>query len=191
MAKKRIIKSNDDELYTPEAIDYSLGNPDSVPEHARLPLAKALSLLPHDVIDYITENYIFITEDEKGGGSHWLLDDIPFRIKIKGDPKRGFTDYDKSRVGFILLNTDFWNKKPMEINFTIAHEVAHAFKKHINPLNFDNFARAIEQELEADKQAVEWLSKHYKKETLKKLCSYWGDKELLKKYKKLKMAVSE
>ena len=56
-------------------------------------------------------------------------------------------------------------------------------------MNLDNDGEEIEQEVEADKEAVEWVSKHYKKETLKKQCSYCGDKELLKKYKKLKTKI--
>jgi len=64
-----------------------------------------------------------------------------------------------SEMKLIYLNKTLWRAAPIKRAFTIAHEVAHAF-------NGDD-------EIEADIQAVKWLSKYYLKSDLIKLCSYW------------------
>jgi len=104
-----------DELYTPEMILYELnGSLDLIPDHVAMFLGKALSLLPKNVIDFIVGNYVFISQKEDEDETHYAFDNIFF----------------KEKIGFILLNSNLWRKKPIEIAFTIAHEVAHAFKGH-------------------------------------------------------------
>jgi len=62
-------------------------------------------------------------------------------------------------------------KKPIEIAFTVAREVVHAYKEHkINDYKNNGIDKNIKREKEADKLAVKWLSKHYKRESLLKLC---------------------
>ena len=39
------------------------------------------------------------------------------------------------KKGFILLNMNLWKKKKIEIDFIIAHESAHAFKRHIKTMD--------------------------------------------------------
>lgn len=144
-----------DKLYTPEMIDYELDSLGEVPEYARLPLAKSLSLLPKEVIDFAIKNYVFISEEHSNSGTHYTFNTILF----------------KNKLGFISLNSNLWDKKPINIAFTIAHEVAHAFKGHaIKTCDDTAWKNYVKREKETDKLAVKWLSKHYKKETLLKLC---------------------
>lgn len=158
--KKHVLKlskreKNIEEYYSPEMIDYNMEYSETIPYYARFPLSKALSLLPHKVIDYIVENYIFISEDKDEKGCHWTFDCIWF----------------KNRVGFILLATNLWDKEIIQIDFTIAHEVAHAWKKHkILNLEDTEVKKGIKREKEADKLAVEWLKKYYNVKSLKIFC---------------------
>ena len=147
-----------DELYTPEMILYELnGSLDLIPDHAEMLLGKSLSLLPKNVIDFIVGNYVFISQEEDEDGTHYAFDNIFF----------------KDKIGFILLNNNLWRKKPIEIAFTIAHEVAHAFKRHtIKDFKDVDLDKGIKIEKEADRLALKWLNKHYKKESLEKLCNY-------------------
>ena len=73
----------------------------------------------------------------------------------------------KNKIGFILLNNNLWLKEPEKIAFTIAHEVAHAFKRH-HLEKFPNNDERIKQEKEADRLAMKWLSEHYKRDVLEK-----------------------
>ena len=143
-----------DKFYTPEMIDDSLGNNELVPKYARVSLAKSLSLLPEEVIDFICENYVFISHDEDDNGSHWTFNDVYF----------------KDKLGFIWLNSSLWREKPIQTAFTIAHEVAHDFlKHHTKDYSDTNSKKRMRQEKEADRLAVEWLNKRYQKISLMKL----------------------
>lgn len=156
MARKNLKYEYMDNLYTPEMIDYNLDHSlGEIPEYARLPLAKSLALLPKEVIDFAIQNYVFLSEERSIDGSQWTFDHLNF----------------KDKIGFILLSPNLWNKKPINIAFTIAHEVAHAFKGHaIKTCEDTEWKNHVKREKEADKLAVKWLSNHYKKETLLKLC---------------------
>ena len=148
-----IIKSKTTQgLCTPEMIDYRLGSVELISDYARGQLANSLALLPKEVINFIVENYVFISREEDESGSQWTFSSVHF----------------KDKKGFILLNSNIWEKKPTEIAFTIAHEVAHAFKGH--EVGGITAKKGIKQEKEADKLAVNWLGKYYKKSVLIKLC---------------------
>lgn len=138
-------------LYTSEALDYSF-DLSSIPEKFRAPLAKALALLPHHVIDFLLKNTVFITPDISEKGSYWHLADGLF----------------KKRLGIVILNPPLWENSSMQIAFTIAHESAHAYKRHSQKLDFKD---QLAQEDEADKLAIKWLSKVYKKKDIQKMLS--------------------
>ena len=143
-------------MHTPEMIDYRLGiDRELVPDYARLQLAKFLSILPKDVIDFIISNYVFVSLSEGENGSFNHFNSI----------------YYHDKAGFILLGETLWSKDSIQKAFTIAHEVAHAFRNHVvkdeNDMEPDRYDK---REEDADKLAVDWLSRHYKKEDLLKLC---------------------
>lgn len=159
-----------DDLYSPEMVDYSLDTArDLLPEYARYQLAYSLSLLPEDIIDFVCDNLIFMSEEKKTQGGYYSFNNIFF----------------KNRKGFILIHDSQWRKKGdknhIQITFLIAHEVAHAFKNHeIRTFDDMTLEKGKKWEIEADMLAVEWLSKHYEKEDLMKLCNSDYGKNKLK-----------
>ena len=151
---KKKLKFEENEM-DPDILHIRLGTSiELVPRLAQLQVTKYLSLLPRDVIDFVVEHYIFIGQEKYEMGTHF-----PFRHR-----------YFKGKTGFILLNNELWNRKPIEKAFVIAHEVAHAYNEFSpktcpsNPIE-----RRIMREDEASKLAIEWLSKHYKKRNLIKI----------------------
>jgi len=149
---KQLKREGIDKFHTPEMIDYMFNSAELVPPYARGLLSNSLVLLPEEIIDFIVENYVFISRDEEECGSQWTFNSVHF----------------KDKKGFILLATKIWKKKSIEIAFIIAHEVAHAFKKH--KTGVIALKQGTKQEKEANRLAVKWLSKHYKKKSLMKLC---------------------
>jgi hypothetical protein len=147
---KNFFEENERALYTPESIfnrfDFEGGE---IPEHALKKFVKAISLLPHDIIDYAINYCSFIGEISENS-SYWDFD----------------IGYLKGKNGIIILNSNLWSRKDICINFLIAHEMAHAINrdKHI----FDSWG----PEKRADRLAIKWLSKHYKKEDLLKQANY-------------------
>ena len=148
-----------DKFYKPEMIYSTLDTArDLIPVYAGAPLAQSLALLPEDVIDFVIYNLVFITEEE-GGGAYYSFNHVFFRDK----------------KGFILIPDSTWkrgwNKDKIQIAFVIAHEVAHAFLNHeINTFDDTDIEKRDKEEIEADKLAVKWLSRHYEREDLMKLC---------------------
>jgi len=152
------VKKQNKEMYSPEMIDYKLDIArDWIPQQARLTLAKALSLLPEKVIDFICENCVFMSNEDYGGGRWISFKNLFF----------------KDRKGIIELDYSLWEKKSIEITYTIAHEVAHAFKDH-HFSNYEDMTLEFDenQEKEADKLAIKWLSKHFSKDKLLKTITY-------------------
>jgi hypothetical protein len=158
---RKLREFEEEQMHSVDMIDYSLIT-DFIPRYARTPLAKSLSLLPHKVIDFITENYVFITQEKDGKGTHFMFDDPRFENKL----------------GFILIADRIWKKKPIEIVFTIAHEVAHAFKGDKIDLKKEYKSVPPKFEKDADRLAIKWLSRHYSKKSLMRFANY------LKPYKK-------
>ena len=143
------------ETYTPEIIHLKLGTSiELIPRLAQIQVTKYLSLLPKDVIDFIVEHYVFIGQEKYEMGTHF-----PFCHR-----------YFRGKRGFILLNNELWKTRPIEKAFVIAHEVAHAYNEYSPKTFFNNFIeRRIKREEEANKLAVVWLSKHFKKSNLIKI----------------------
>ena len=141
-----------------EDVHYVLGIArDLVPSDAIPILCKALSYLPRDVIEWVSENILFISPEWRGQGC-WF----PFSHS-----------FFEERRGFILIPESSWEKPEIEITFIIAHETAHAFYGHtLNPFDcLDN----TEDEISADKKTVEWLSSNFEEGRLRELCDYWKD----------------
>jgi Zn-dependent peptidase ImmA (M78 family) len=142
--------------YTPEEIDYLLDKSrDSIPDYARSLLAESLALLPTKVIDFIIDKYVFISLEDKSDAETFPFNHFYFRKK----------------AGFILIGGKVWKKSFLHIAFTIAHEAAHAFKKHtVKNVVHGMPEEATKREKEANGLAVEWLSKHFKKGRLLRFC---------------------
>ena len=151
---KKKLKFEDNEM-NPYILHLRLGTSiELVPRLAQFQVTKYLSLLPGDVIDFIVEHYVFISQDEYEMGTHF-----PFRHR-----------YFKGKIGFILINNDLWKRKPIEKAFVIAHEVAHAYNEYSPKTFYNNFIeRRIMREEEASRLAIKWLSKHYKRRNLIKI----------------------
>lgn len=135
-------------MYTPEEIDYGLGEMSLIiPEYARAPLAIAISYLPEDIIDFVIENCVFVSMDKEFNGMYMTIND--FRLENKS--------------GFIFFPAELWSKNKKAIAFIVAHEIAHAYKKH----GFKRFEDTDpilngRRERDADKQAIRWLQPHFK-----------------------------
>lgn len=145
-----------------ERIDYNLDIArELIPNHARGPLVRSLSLLPEKVVNFVADNLLFISPEL----GEYLTFSHPFF---------------QNRKGFILLPSDLWKKRPIEIAFTIAHEVAHAYMNdEIKSWDDMDMQKRIPNEIKADKTAVRWLSKSYSEKSLRKLCDYWKERDQL------------
>ncbi len=141
-----------------EKIDYELDNTSIIPEEMRYPLARAVSYLPENIIDFVIENYFFICMDKDDRGIYIAKND--FRLENK--------------QGIIILPATLWLEDKQRIAFVIAHEVAHAYKKHgfISNEDTDHILNT-KREREADKQAVKWLKPHFKGSFRKYLYKDW------------------
>lgn len=152
-------------FYTPDAIIYEIGSADLISDEYIHTIAEAISLLPHRVIDFVFENVVIIAGGSKDFGHYWGASDLRFN----GKP------------GFIVLENCLFEEKPIEILFTIAHEIAHAWNKDaIDNIKKTEKNEGIKREIKADKQAIKWLSKHFKIKDLKKCCKYLGNKNFTK-----------
>ena len=134
-------------MYTSEEIDYGLDMSLLIPEYARSPLANAISYLPEDIIDFVIEKCFFISMDKECNGIHIAMDDFRF----------------KDKSGLIILSDTLWSRDEKAIAFIIAHEVAHAYKKHgFKSFEDTNPILNNKKEREADEQAILWLKPHFK-----------------------------
>ena len=129
------------ERYTPEEADYAFGGINSVSEEFRIVLAKALSKLPIEIVDWTAENLLFISSSEH----YWA-----FSLSKKEW---------KHKKGFIFLSNDLKNEPEKKQTLCIAHEIAHHKLNHKSPV-FSNLTKEeIEKgEQEADELAKKWLS---------------------------------
>ncbi len=134
-------------MYTPSQINYEITDNCFIPEYAASPLTTALSYLPEKIIDFVIESCVFISLGKEDRGEHIATDDFRFNGK----------------KGLIILPDWLWSKDKKMMAFVVAHEVAHAYKKH----GFRSFedmdgALNIKREKATDKQAILWLSPHFK-----------------------------
>ena len=142
-----------------ESIDYNL-NIGFISESSRLPLCKALAYLPDSVLEQVYKKTVFIIRgDEEALGSYYSFSHFCFH----------------GCQGFIVLDERLWKKSEIEIAFLVAHEVAHALTDD-RPRTLEEATMVIGKvrEIDADRRALKWLSKHFKKDDLLKQCSYYG-----------------
>ncbi len=141
-------------------IDYDLDVArEFIPEHARYHLAKSLSLLPEEIVDFVVKNLIFISPEDYRyiKLDHWIF---------------------KNRLGIISLCPELWKEEPLEMAYIIAHEIAHAIKDDTIDMEMEknlSLEEGEDVEIRADRLAVEWLSQHYEERELRKLCRYWKE----------------
>jgi hypothetical protein len=130
----------------------------------RAALETGFRLLPKKVVDFIESKYVlFYPQDIFVEGACIFLD----KAKFKG------------KVGCILIFPGLLGAGKMTIYFVVAHEVAHAWLRK---------NKKADTEVEADKLAVKWLSKHYKESDLIRYCEHWkqGARKNTRKTKELK-----
>jgi len=125
--------------YTLNEVRPMMGGEHNIREEHYGDVISVLSRLPKDVIDYIIDN-IYITTCIGGTGEF-----IPYETL-------------KRFKGVILLCHTLWEKGQGEIDFTIAHQVAHAYLNHktSTPLSPLSKEEGLQQEAQADEKAVEW-----------------------------------
>ncbi len=144
--------------YSPEEVFYDIGGIDLCPEYASIKIARALSLLPVEVVDFVVGNYVFISPDKTEEGSCLPFDHVFF----------------KGKKGLIFFPRDLWEENFVRIAFTVAHEAAHAFKGHSIPTFEDTEAKKrMRAEVEADKTAIKWLKGRFDEKSLLKICNYY------------------
>ena len=130
------------ERYTPEVADYMFGGVNQVSDEFRGLLAQALSKLPKTVVEWASENLLFISSTE---------DTPAFCVsKEEWNQKRGLVFLCET------LKDESREKRP----FTVAHEIAHQKLGHRSPI-FSNLSReeTENQERQADQLAEKWLGK--------------------------------
>ena len=144
--------SNDQKFYTPQQVSYMFDTSDVINRR----VYDALALLPKEVVDFVYEKCAIVTMEEEEG-NHWNLDSELFKDKTE----------------LIILNSHIWDFEWPKTALIIAHEVAHAFLGHKTR---SDQGKDRPQELAADEQAVTWLSVHWEREALLKLCYYLNSK---------------
>ena len=118
--------------YSPEGIHYNLGTSRTENDVLDAFITETISVLPHDIIDWIVETCVF--RDSNGG----------IMISLK---------YFHNRKFLIVLPEELLKKPKSKIRFTIAHEIAHAKLNH-----HENSSLDTKQEEKADELARKWLS---------------------------------
>lgn len=160
--QKNLIGRNRNKSYSIDMVAYQLDDMDTISDSTKSYLFEALSLLPRDVVDFLANEYTFICQDSMVDfAEHWTFDAMAFK-------KRGSEN--ESKTGFILINPILWGTKKIQITFSIAHEVAHAYLGHKKATMEDTeptVGRA--QEVAADSQAIKWLKRHYPEKELVKM----------------------
>jgi len=113
------------------------------------PLCRVLALLDDEVVNKITEKVIPISSKLNHQKAFWL--------SIKDMEKRA------PEGGIAFFSEDTWDKTQEEIEGVIAHEFAHAYLDHPNPLiNKLTREEICKLEKAADQLASEWLGRSIK-----------------------------
>ena len=128
-----------------EEVDYMFGGLNEVSSDFRIILAKAISKLPNDIVEWVTDKLMFVSNSEK----YWA-----FSLSKKE------WSY---KLGFIFLCDDLKNLSEEKQAFIIAHEIAYQKLNHKSPIlsNLTN-KETQNQEVEADSLARKWLRKETK-----------------------------
>jgi len=99
-----------------------------------------LQKIPLGVVDFLSENVIFISDSEYNWA--WSLNR---------------SDFSKIGRGIIFLSDEIFRKTKKEMEFTISHEIAHQYLRHKSPI-FNMLPEKVteRQEKEADRLAIKW-----------------------------------
>jgi hypothetical protein len=126
---------------TPETVDKMIGGIHALSDYFRAAVCIALSKLPIDVIDFATEKIFWISSDEQR-----------YAFVMNRDK---YND----RKWFVVLSETMKELSDMVQWFFIAHEVAHCWLDHKNPI-FDKLSKdeVARQENEADEQVAKWIN---------------------------------
>jgi Zn-dependent peptidase ImmA (M78 family) len=128
------------ESYSLEEADYAFAGMNSVSEEFRVIIARALSKLPKEIVDWTAEAAFFFSSSEEYFA--FTLRKIDFAHK----------------QGFIFLSENLkWESEEKQA-FMIAHEIAHLKLNHRSPI-LDRLSEqeTRKQEKEADILATKWL----------------------------------
>lgn len=149
-------------FYSFDMVVYQLDDMDTIAYSAKGRLCEALMLLPRDVVDFLADKCTFICQDPSSDfAEYFSFENMAFKKR---------TAEGESKTGFIPINPMLWNKKKIQIDFAIAHEVAHAYLGHKKAtLEDTESAVGRAQEVAADDQAIKWLKQHYPEKELIKL----------------------
>lgn len=102
-------------------------------------VAEVLSLMPEEVITFVTENVWFVTSYDES----WAF---------------AFTGNDFQNKHVIFFSDELFYQSPQQIHWTIAHEIGHVVLGHKNRFS-EKFSKKIVQEQEdaADEFAREYV----------------------------------
>ncbi len=126
--------------YTLEEINYAFGGVHALGDQQLRDVVMVLSRLPVGVVDFVTENIYLSSCYGRGGAAEF----IPH-------------DFLKTKKGTILFCFTLWDDDQADVDFTIAHEIAHAFLGHKTPvLGLISSEEYEQQEMQADELAIEW-----------------------------------
>ena len=126
--------------YSPEQADYAFGGMYSVSAEFRGIIAKALSNLPKEIVDWTAEGAFFISSSDE----YWA-----FTL---------FLDEFEHKKGFIFLSESLKGESEEKQAFMIAHEIAHLKLNHRSPiLSRLSEKETRRQEEEADNLAKTWF----------------------------------
>jgi hypothetical protein len=143
-----------------EGIGYEMDSDlDSIPQYAQYNFLRALSYLPKDIREKAISKCVFLSDDKTNTGTYNSLKDKKW----------------KDKKGFIYFSSLLWDSKLIKIDFCVAHEIAHFIQDATT--GYGRQFRSFKEEKEADKLAIKWLEKRYKKEKLLKTCSYFHSQE--------------
>ena len=126
--------------YSFEEADYVFAGMNSVSPEFRIIIARALSKLPKDVVDWTADNAMFVSSSDQ----YWA-----FTL---------FVDEFKHKKGFIFLSECLINTTEEKQLFTIAHEIAHLRLNHKSPiLSKLTVDESRKQEKDANSLAAKWI----------------------------------
>jgi len=126
--------------YSLEQADYAFGGINSVSEEFRVILAKALSKLPKDIVDWVVNFAFFISSSDE----YWA-----FTL---------FIDEFEHKKGVIFLSENLKEEIEEKQLFWIAHEIAHLKLNHRSPIFCGLSEKETKrQEAEADNLVKTWL----------------------------------
>jgi hypothetical protein len=102
-------------------------------------VCETLVKMPHDIIDFITENCWFMGSMDDA----WAYT---------------FTGNDLTNQHLIFLSDELFLQKPDQIYYSIAHEIGHVILGHKNSTFYKQSRKEIQrQEQEADEFAKEYV----------------------------------